>query len=123
MKLNEKEIRAKLEALTALLDESNMMDSDDLQEGFKGLKKVTVASDSPEGLEEGLEKAQDLVEDGPKSLDEEMMKMDSDESKLSLPESKPSDEDSELDEDLKKTMKGKIKSKKPKMNFFNSGDY
>lgn len=123
MKLNEKEIRAKLEALTALLDESNMMDSDDLQEGFKGLKKVTVASDSPKGLEEGLEKAQDLVED-PKSLDEEMMEMDSDESKLSLPEAKSSShEDSELDEDLKKTMKGKIKSKKPKMNFFNSGGY
>lgn len=122
MKLNEKEIRAKLEALTALLDESNMMDSDDLQEGFKGLKKVTVASDSPEGLEKGLEKAQDLVED-PKSLDEEMMKMDSDESKLSLPEAKSSDEDSELDEDLKKVMKGKMKSKKPKMNFFNSSDY
>jgi len=27
-----------------------------------GLKKVTVASDSPEGLKEGLEKAEDMVE-------------------------------------------------------------
>jgi hypothetical protein len=27
-----------------------------------GIKKVTVASDSPEGLKEGLEKAEDLVE-------------------------------------------------------------
>jgi hypothetical protein len=44
---------------------------DMLSGNLKGLKKVTVASNSPEGLEAGLEKAKDVVEEMPEHEDEE----------------------------------------------------
>jgi membrane protease subunit (stomatin/prohibitin family) len=40
-------------------------------EGLKGVKKVTVAADSPEGLKAGLEKAEDIVEGEEESDDSE----------------------------------------------------
>ena len=38
-----------------------------------GIKKVTVASDSEEGVKEGLEKAKEIVDAGPEKLMEEAM--------------------------------------------------
>lgn len=39
---------------------------------LKGLKKVTVASDSPAGLEKGLEKAKEIVDSGDEADEDEM---------------------------------------------------
>lgn len=55
MSPNEK--KAKLKALGA----ANGMASDMLKDHLQGLKKVTVASDSKEGLKEGLKKAEDII--------------------------------------------------------------
>ena len=66
-KLSPMEKKGKEETLQSLIDEMMGLDSDKV----KGLKKVTVASDSPEGLEKGLDKAKELVGDAP--LSEEMM--------------------------------------------------
>jgi len=98
MKLNPKEIKAKMQALDELLQMSQDMESDDLDHGLKGLKKVTVASNDPEGLEEGLEKAKELVEakEPAESLEEDMEDMQP-ESEMSLPEAKEDDSKLELD--------------------------
>jgi len=45
--------------------------SDELGRGIKGLKKVTVASPSSEGLKAGLEKAEEIVE-SPEAMAEPM---------------------------------------------------
>jgi hypothetical protein len=42
----------------------------DIAEDMKGMSKVTVASDSEEGLKKGLEKAEDVVEEKMDSEDE-----------------------------------------------------
>lgn len=77
-------------------------------ERMKGLKKVTVASDSPEGLEEGLEKAQEMVdpeesedEMGPKYCDENssLEEIDAEMERLAaLKEAKMSEEAPEVEE-------------------------
>lgn len=52
--------KAKLVALK----EANKMASDMMKEDLSGLKKVTVASDSPSGLKAGLEKAEEMIGEG-----------------------------------------------------------
>ena len=52
---------AKKAKLTAL-KEAHGMAKKMMEDDLKGLKKVTIASDSPEGLKAGLEKAEDLIE-------------------------------------------------------------
>lgn len=51
--------KAKLSQLNELSKEMKKMMGDDYA---KGLQKVTVASDSPEGLKKGLSKAQEIME-------------------------------------------------------------
>lgn len=58
---------AKMDVLKALHGEMGKMMGDDV----RGLKKVTVASPDSEGLEQGLEKAKEMLEGG-EELDEEM---------------------------------------------------
>lgn len=60
---------AKLSVLKHLREMASGMMGDDLK---SGMKKVTVASDSTEGLKEGLNKAEDVVEDMPEGMDDEM---------------------------------------------------
>lgn len=80
MKPEEKECGAMdkehLIALRDVLDELISMSSEEAKKGVKagmdGLQKVTVAAPDQEGLEEGLEKAQDLMESVPE-LKEEMV--------------------------------------------------
>lgn len=55
--------------MSVLQDLKKMMD-DSIAGDLKGLKKVTVASDSKEGLKEGLEKAEDVLE-GQEEMEEE----------------------------------------------------
>lgn len=53
-------------AKMSILKELRKMAMDDMGEGLKsGLKKVTVAAPDEKGLKEGLEKAEDIVEDMP----------------------------------------------------------
>lgn len=61
--LSDHEKEAKLGVLKHLHD----MAADAMGEGLKGLKKVTVASDSHEGLKEGLETAKEVVGDSEES--------------------------------------------------------
>lgn len=60
-KLNPTEKEAKMGVLKDLSSQAGSM----LKDKLKGLKKVTVASDSPEGLKAGLEKAEELVDKAP----------------------------------------------------------
>lgn len=64
----------KAQALKSMLANLKSMVGSGLAEKMKGLKKVTVASDSPEGLKEGLEVAKekvDEVEDKADSMEHE----------------------------------------------------
>ncbi len=56
-KMSPLEQKAKMKALK----EANSMASEMLKGKLGGLKKVTVAADSKEGLKEGLEKAEDIL--------------------------------------------------------------
>lgn len=53
--------KAKMDSLSELSDEMSKMIGDDFSKGMGKMKKVTVASDSEEGLKEGLDKAQDIM--------------------------------------------------------------
>lgn len=53
--------RAKMDSLSDLSDEMSKVIGDDFAKGMGKMKKVTVASDSEEGLKEGLNKAQDIM--------------------------------------------------------------
>lgn len=50
-----------VKAKAAMLKKMMEMVKGGVGEELKGLKKVTVASDSPEGIEAGLEKAKELI--------------------------------------------------------------
>jgi len=70
------------EAKMSVLNELKKLMDDKLAGDLKGLKKVTVASDSKEGLKEGLEKAEEVLEKSPEmgmeeeSEDEEEMDLE-----------------------------------------------
>jgi hypothetical protein len=61
----------KMDAKAAMAKELSDSLGADITEGIKGLKKVTVASDSEEGLKKGLEKAEEAIGEK-ESEDEEM---------------------------------------------------
>jgi hypothetical protein len=69
-KLSDVERDAKMSVVNNMKDMASSMMGDHI----KGLKKVTVASDSKEGLQSGLDKAKDLMdqysEDGHSSMDD-----------------------------------------------------
>jgi hypothetical protein len=115
-KMSDAEKKAKL----AALKEANGMATDMLKEGLSGAKKVSVISNSKEGLKKGLEKAEEIVgeqddecEDcggegcphcamGEKEQDKAEGYEDQQE------ESEPMDED-ELDEEIQRLMEMKAK--------------
>jgi hypothetical protein len=51
------------DAKSSVLEHLKQMASDSIGDKLKGLKKVTVASDSPHGLAEGLDKAKEMIGD------------------------------------------------------------
>lgn len=65
--LSKSHAKAKSDTLKDLMDDMMGLEGDKI----KGLKKVTVASNSPKGLEKGLDKAKELVGHAPMG-DEEM---------------------------------------------------
>lgn len=90
-KLSPMEKKGKEDTLQSLIDDMMDMDSDKV----KGLKKVTVASDSPKGLEKGLDKAKELIGEAPTGglEDEEMPEASEEES---MEEEMPEEESSEM---------------------------
>jgi hypothetical protein len=60
-KLSGAEKKGKEDTLQSLIDDMMGMDG----EKVKGLKKVTVASNSPKGLSKGLDKAKELIGNAP----------------------------------------------------------
>ncbi len=95
-----------MEAKAAMAKELSDLLGSDLAEGVKGLKKVTVASDSEEGLEEGLEKAREVLG----SEDEESMEDSESESEEMESEedmSEVEDEIAKLEEQIKQLKKKK----------------
>ena len=108
-KMSPLEQKAKLKALK----EANGMASDMLKGQLSGLKKVTVASDSKEGLKKGLDKAEDMLgeqEDEDSELGEQA-DAESDEYESAQDEAMPMDED-ELDKKIQELMALKEKLKK-----------
>jgi hypothetical protein len=63
---DEKKMKAKASRAKELSDTLGQ----DIAEDMKGMSKVTVASDSEEGLKKGLEKAEDVIEEKMDSEDE-----------------------------------------------------
>jgi len=51
-----------------ILKQIRQLAQESLKENLGGLKKITVASDSEEGLKAGLEKAEDILDDKEKFL-------------------------------------------------------
>jgi hypothetical protein len=61
-KMSPMEAKGKLASLQELMKDMDSMMMDGMK-GKKGMAKVSVMSDSPEGLKKGLEKAEDVLED------------------------------------------------------------
>jgi hypothetical protein len=74
------------DAKTSVLKDLQSMAAGAMKDGLKGgLKKVSVMSDSPEGLKKGLEKAEDMVEGGMGEIDEKDADMDLADAEEALP--------------------------------------
>lgn len=105
-------LEAKASAIKSLMHEMKGLMGNDLKDG---LKKVTVASDSKEGLEKGLEKAHDLMGAMPNGEEElgEEEEMESPEFEASEDESAEhgSDEEKKIAELEKQLMELKAKKK------------
>lgn len=67
--LSDQEASAKMSVLKNLRGKSDSSAADKL----KGMKKVSVMSDSEEGLEQGLEKAKEIVDSHPTEIQEPEM--------------------------------------------------
>lgn len=96
-KMREPEKNAKMSVLSHLRD----MAQESMGSKLKGLKKVSVASDSPEGLEKGLDKAKEIISSD--DAEQEMADENSGHEQMSHvphPEEVPNehDEDMSLDE-------------------------
>lgn len=89
--LDKKEIQAKIDVLQELMDMADGAEGDSIMDG---LQKVTVAAKDKEGLKQGLEKAEEVLEGS-----EEMEEEDMEESENEMSED---DEISEKEKKLKK---------------------
>lgn len=97
-KLSDEEAQAKMDVLQELMEMAHQAMGSKVKNGMDEMKKVSVMAPDKEGLEEGLEKAQELVEK-PELSDmleksEEMPEMEEKEEKQSLSLEDDEDEDS-----------------------------
>src|SRR5271166_895434 len=74
-KLREKKGMSKMHPLEkkakmGVLDDLSKMADDAMGDKLKGMNKLTVAADSPKGLEEGMSHAHDLLKHLPEALDD-----------------------------------------------------
>lgn len=100
--------RASSDVLKHLMSEMDDMGAESLQ----GAKKVSVISDSKKGLEEGLEKAKELVEE--KLPSEEEMSKEEEPSEEMEEEGEESEEE-EMEEESPEALKKKIEELKAKL--------
>jgi len=112
--MSEQHRQVKMDMLKELMDHARKGMGDKVLGGLEGMKKVTVASPSSEGLEAGLEKAKELLESKESPLEElsespseEMEEESSDPSPAEASEEKPKEEEDE--EDYSPFMKRKKK--------------
>lgn len=63
--MSDREIQAKMEVLQELMEMLQDQQGNSVKSGLDEMQKVTVAAPSKEGLAEGLEKAEELVEKAP----------------------------------------------------------
>lgn len=90
-----KKLEAKAAMIKELMDTMKGGMADEIKHA-KGMKKVTVASNSPEGLEAGLDKAKELVEGEEESSSEDLHDLEeSSESEMKEASESPADEKSE----------------------------
>jgi hypothetical protein len=82
------EAKAKGDVINDLMSEMGGSAVDKL----KGLKKVTVASDSPEGMQKGLKMAEKVVKKSPSMIEDEVMKEEGSEHEMSESEDEESSE-------------------------------
>ena len=119
-KLSPMEKKGKEDTLQSLIDDMMDMDGDKV----KGLKKVTVASNSPKGLSKGLEKAKELIGEAPtggledeempeaseeESMEEEMPEGEEESSEMESEESEESPEELEAEIEKLKEKLAKLK--------------
>jgi hypothetical protein len=103
-KKKEKMGDAEKEAKMSVIKEMRNMASGIMGDNLKNLKKVTIASDSKEGLEEGLDKAKEVIEKQP-------MQEESDESSEEEQMEDCNMSEDEIDEKIKELMDMKAKLK------------
>jgi hypothetical protein len=108
----------KSQAKAAMLKELSKEMSDDMYSpmkdmlGKKGMKKVTVASDSPEGLEKGLSMAEKLMKlKSGESSKEEMPEAEYESEEEESPEMEAADEMSEMSPEEMEAMYEMLKQK------------
>jgi len=108
-KKNGKKDDMKKEAKLSVLKELRKMASDMIGGDLKeGMNKVTVASDSKEGLKKGLEKAEDLMEQAPdmeEELEDEEMEYEDMEEESDEDEMSPEDIEAKIQELMEKKKK------------------
>lgn len=108
------------DAKMSVVHDMKKMAMDAMGDKLKGLKKVSVASDSPEGLKMGLEKAKELVTSHPNSPESDNDNSPENEEEVGETEESPEEEQSEdsamsedeVDAELKRLMDLKEKMKK-----------
>lgn len=112
-KMSEQSAKAKLEIVKELMDEMMALLGGDVKSGLDELKKpvqqVTVAAPNEELLEEGLEKAQELV---PKMSDMAMESEDDDMEHMGKMAKMEDEEEDDEPTDLYSMMQNKLKKKK-----------
>lgn len=92
------------------IHEMRKMASDEMAMPLKGLKKVTVASNDPQGLKSGLEKAKEMlsgghgIEGSPEEEASESPKMEMEEDKHGDPDAEMQDEGEVPDEQMAQDM-------------------
>lgn len=101
-KMSEQEIQAKMDVLMELMDMAKQALGSKVKSGMDEMQKVSVMAPDKEGLEEGLDKAQEILESSPHMMEE---------SKEEMLESKE-EESSELPKPEEKMMMGKEKRKR-----------
>ena len=92
----------KMDAKAAIAKELSDSLGSDIMEGIKGMKKITVASDSEEGLKEGLEKAEDVLES---KIDKEENESEEDSEEESEESEQEDEESPDLESEISKLEK------------------
>lgn len=101
------------EAKMKVIKDLRQMAEQIMKDDIKGMKKVTVASPTQEGLKEGLEKAEDILESNSEEMSEESE--ESEESEDMSEEYAEESEDEEMSEEEINAKLAELMAKKDKL--------